>query len=89
MIRTGQSSTRDAVDGPCSAVAGRGPDAPSLRSAPADLQSLSSRTRDWELLIIIGYGVMCTPMHGYRNLLTAVANFLADSVSILLNTTIF
>ncbi|MEW6681837.1 MAG: cytochrome c [Nitrospirota bacterium] len=50
---------------------GRGPDAPSLRSAPADLQSLSSRTKsDWELLIIISYGVMYTPMHGYRDLLT-------------------
>jgi mono/diheme cytochrome c family protein len=50
---------------------GRGPDGPSLRSAPADLQSLSSRTKsDWELLIIISYGVMYTPMHGYRDLLT-------------------
>ncbi len=50
---------------------GRGPDAPSLRSAPADLQSLSSRTKsDWELLIIISYGVMYTPMHGYRDLLS-------------------
>lgn len=50
---------------------GRGPHAPSLRSAPADLQSLSSRTKsDWELLIIISYGVMYTPMHGYGDLLT-------------------
>jgi mono/diheme cytochrome c family protein len=50
---------------------GRGPDAPSLRSAPADLQSLSSRTKsDWELLIIISHGVMYTPMHGYRDVLT-------------------
>ncbi|MFZ5876329.1 MAG: c-type cytochrome [Nitrospirota bacterium] len=50
---------------------GRGPDAPSLRSAPADLQSLSSRTKsDWELLIIISYGVMYTPMHGYRDVMT-------------------
>ncbi len=50
---------------------GHGPDAPSLRSAPADLQSLSSRTKsDWELLIIISYGVMYTPMHGYRDVLT-------------------
>jgi mono/diheme cytochrome c family protein len=50
---------------------GRGPDAPSLRSAPADLQSLSSRTKsDWELLVIISYGVMYTPMHGYRDVLT-------------------
>jgi mono/diheme cytochrome c family protein len=50
---------------------GRGPEAPSLRSAPADLQSLSSRTKsDWELLIIISYGVMYTPMHGYRDVLT-------------------
>ncbi|HET8760017.1 MAG TPA: c-type cytochrome [Nitrospiria bacterium] len=33
---------------------GHGPEAPSLRSAPADLQSLSSRTKsDWELLVII------------------------------------
>jgi mono/diheme cytochrome c family protein len=50
---------------------GRGRDAPSLRSAPADLQSLSSRTKsDWELLIIISYGVMYTPMHGYRDVMT-------------------
>jgi mono/diheme cytochrome c family protein len=50
---------------------GRGPDATSLRSAPADLQSLSSRTKsDWELLIIISYGVMYTPMHGYRDVMT-------------------
>jgi mono/diheme cytochrome c family protein len=50
---------------------GRGSDASSLRSAPADLQSLSSRTKsDWELLIIISHGVMYTPMHGYRDVLT-------------------
>jgi mono/diheme cytochrome c family protein len=50
---------------------GRGPDATSLRSAPADLQSLSSRTKsDWELLIIISYGVMYTPMHGFRDVMT-------------------
>jgi mono/diheme cytochrome c family protein len=50
---------------------GRGPDATSLRSAPADLQSLSSRTKsDWELLVIISYGVMYTPMHGFRDVMT-------------------
>jgi mono/diheme cytochrome c family protein len=50
---------------------GRGPEASSLRSAPADLQSLSSRTKsDWELLIIISHGVMYTPMHGFRDVLT-------------------
>ncbi len=53
---------------------GRGPDATSLRSAPADLQSLSSRTKsDWELLIIISYGVMYTPMHGFRDVMSEQA----------------
>ena len=50
---------------------GRGPEAQFLKIAPTDLQSLSSRTKsDWELLIVIGHGVMFTPMHGYRDLLS-------------------
>ena len=50
---------------------GRGPEAQFLKIAPADLQSLSSRIKnDWELLVIIGHGVMFTPMHGFRDLLS-------------------
>ena len=50
---------------------GHGPDAQFLKIAPADLQSLSSRTKsDWELLIIISHGIMFTPMHGFRDLLS-------------------
>jgi mono/diheme cytochrome c family protein len=50
---------------------GRGPDAKFLTVPPADLQSLSSRTKnDWELLIIISHGVMFTPMHGFRDVLS-------------------
>jgi mono/diheme cytochrome c family protein len=49
---------------------GHGADAQFLKVAPADLQSLSSRTKsDWELLVIISHGVMFTPMHGFRDLL--------------------
>ena len=50
---------------------GRGPEAQYLRVMPADLQSTSSRTKsDWELLIIVAHGVMYTPMHGFRDVLT-------------------
>ena len=49
---------------------GNGPDARDLKMRPADLQSLSSRTKsDWELMIIIAHGVMFTPMHGFRDIL--------------------
>ena len=50
---------------------GHGPDAQDLKMAPANLRSLSSRMKsDWELLIVLGNGVMFTPMHGFRDLLT-------------------
>lgn len=50
---------------------GRGPDAQYLKVAPADLHALSSRTKsDWELLVIISHGVMFTPMHGFRDVLS-------------------
>lgn len=50
---------------------GRGPEAQYLKVAPADLQSTSSRTKsDWELLVIVSHGVMFTPMHGFRDVLT-------------------
>lgn len=50
---------------------GHGPDAQYLKIAPANLQSLSTRTKsDWELLVVISHGVMFTPMHGFRDLLT-------------------
>ena len=50
---------------------GRGPEAQYLKVMPADLQSTSSRTKsDWELLIIVAHGVMYTPMHGFRDVLT-------------------
>ena len=50
---------------------GRGPEAQYLKVIPADLQSTSSRTKsDWELLIIVAHGVMYTPMHGFRDVLT-------------------
>lgn len=50
---------------------GHGPDAQYLKTPPADLQSLSSRTKsDWELLVIISHGIMFTPMHGFRDILS-------------------
>jgi mono/diheme cytochrome c family protein len=50
---------------------GHGPEAAFLKIAPANLQALSSRTKsDWELLIVISHGVMFTPMHGFRDLLS-------------------
>lgn len=50
---------------------GRGPEARYLTVPPADLQSLSSRVKsDWELFVIMSHGVMFTPMHGYRDLLS-------------------
>lgn len=50
---------------------GRGPDAQYLKISPADLHALSSRTKsDWELLVIISHGVMFTPMHGFRDVLS-------------------
>jgi mono/diheme cytochrome c family protein len=50
---------------------GHGPEAQYLKVPPADLQSLSSRVKsDWELLIVLSHGVMFTPMHGYRDILT-------------------
>jgi mono/diheme cytochrome c family protein len=50
---------------------GRGPEAQYLKVPPANLHALSSRTKsDWELLVIISHGVMFTPMHGFRDVLS-------------------
>ncbi len=50
---------------------GKGPDAGLQSAPPANLLSLSSRIKsDWELFVIIAHGVMFTPMHGYRDLLS-------------------
>lgn len=50
---------------------GHGPEAQYLKITPANLQSLSSRIKsDWELLVLLSNGVMFTPMHGYRDILT-------------------
>jgi cytochrome c oxidase cbb3-type subunit 3 len=50
---------------------GRGPEAQYLKVAPADLQSTSSRVKsDWELLVIVAHGLMFTPMHGFRDVLS-------------------
>jgi mono/diheme cytochrome c family protein len=50
---------------------GRGPEAQYLKVMPADLGSASARTKsDWELLVIVSHGVMFTPMHGFRDVLT-------------------
>ena len=50
---------------------GQGPRSQYLKILPADLQSLSSRLKsDFELLVIIGHGVIFTPMHDYRDVLS-------------------
>ena len=50
---------------------GNGPDSNFLIVAPANLQSLKSRTKtDWELLLAISHGVAFSPMHGWRERLT-------------------
>jgi mono/diheme cytochrome c family protein len=50
---------------------GHGPEAQYLKVSPADLQSLSSRLKsDWELFVVLSHGVMFTPMHGYRDILS-------------------
>lgn len=50
---------------------GRGPDAPYLIVAPANFQTLKSRSKsDWELLVAVTHGVLFSPMHGWRGRLT-------------------
>jgi cytochrome c oxidase cbb3-type subunit 3 len=52
-------------------LSGDGPEARYLIVAPANLQSLSSRSKtDWELLVTISNGALFTPMHGFRGRLT-------------------
>lgn len=53
------------------ALDGKGPDAPYLIVAPANFQSLKSRSKsDWELLVAVTHGVLFSPMHGWRGRLT-------------------
>ncbi len=53
------------------ALDGKGPDAPYLIVAPANLQTLKSRSKtDWELLVTIIHGVLFSPMHGWGSRLT-------------------
>jgi mono/diheme cytochrome c family protein len=50
---------------------GKGPESKDLIVAPANLQSLQSRSKaDWELLVTISNGVLFTPMHSFRGKLT-------------------
>jgi len=50
---------------------GNGPDGKDLIVRPANLQSITSRSKtDWELLITISHGAAFTPMHGFRGKLT-------------------
>ena len=50
---------------------GNGPDSQDLIVRPANLRSLSTRSKtDWELLVAISNGVLFSPMHGFRGKLT-------------------
>jgi mono/diheme cytochrome c family protein len=50
---------------------GLGPDARDLIVLPADLQSLKTRSKtDQELLLSISHGVLFSPMHGWRDRLS-------------------
>ena len=50
---------------------GDGPDTQYLTVPPANFHSLQSRSKtDWELMTIITYGVIFSPMHGWANRLT-------------------
>lgn len=50
---------------------GNGPDSQDLIVRPADLRSLTTRSKtDWELLVAISNGVLFTPMHSFRGKLT-------------------
>ena len=50
---------------------GHGPDIHFLTVPPADFHSLVSRSKtDWELLTIITFGVIFSPMHGWADRLT-------------------
>ena len=57
----------------CHGVTGKGdgPAAKSLIVAPADFQSSKTQLKsDWDLLAIIAYGVVYSPMHGKRDILS-------------------
>jgi mono/diheme cytochrome c family protein len=50
---------------------GDGPDAKSLIVAPADFQSSKTQLKsDLELLVIIAHGIVYSPMHGKRDILS-------------------
>ena len=50
---------------------GNGPDSQDLIVQPANLRSVTSRSKtDWELLVAISNGVLFSPMHGFRGKLT-------------------
>ena len=50
---------------------GHGPASQYLKNYPTDLQTLSSTMKsDWELLTIVSYGVLFSPMHSYRDVLS-------------------
>lgn len=50
---------------------GNGPDSRDLIVRPADLRSLTIRSKtDWELLVAISNGVLFSPMHSFRGKLT-------------------
>jgi mono/diheme cytochrome c family protein len=50
---------------------GNGPDAKFLVVPPANFQSTESRLKpEWEMLRIIEFGIIFSPMHGWRDRLT-------------------
>ena len=50
---------------------GDGPDMQFLTVPPANFHSLESRSKtDWELMTVITYGVIFSPMHGWADRLT-------------------
>jgi mono/diheme cytochrome c family protein len=50
---------------------GHGPDIQFLTVPPANFHSLQSRSKtDWELMTVITYGVIFSPMHGWADRLT-------------------
>lgn len=50
---------------------GDGPDMQFLTVPPANFHSLQSRSKtDWELMTVITYGVIFSPMHGWADRLT-------------------
>lgn len=50
---------------------GNGPDLQFLTVPPANFHSLQSRSKtDWELMTVITFGVVFSPMHGWADRLT-------------------